>query len=558
MVDTIILRIHDLKRHESCVKYLHQREFKGISKFTKDIEVTEKLKTVQDVIDNIPGADKREFLNQEMKDFEFAAYDARGFLKRSHTYNYWTDFATGRVIEEKYRAHLPSYHYELAYCIDFSRDFIEFNFSIPKYLYLTNIFQFVPHFWDKHYSPSINQTIQSMVRPTYEQLRNFISWFFDVTFNGHVDKFCIEIARIDLCFNKIFNSKDEALLYINDLKRMRKKYLKESKSPSSFQTGIHFVHKDYTFKIYHKGLEFQVHDKCKLKKRLSPDKLERLQQFSDRMVRYELECRPGIMNTVFKRKIFRSDSKTWKRAYRHFGQFRRDGSIISGGSRFYTSPPLADSDGVELTKKERKEMTITPEQKRSIKYGKFYYDKVFHFMLSSKSKLAESSSLWDAEIFNSQFTFEREQKFGFKMYSGLVNQFQFFFNQFSITYQDDLSYRMGKIQSMYPDVKQRSRELQYQAADKTGIPVKQFRMISFTKVQHLLQLLKDRSLSELKDFIPDTTFRRYKKFLELYGFKDFAPINYVFKSDDTFETYYRLLEEVNPYPWIKFLSKTPF
>lgn len=557
MIDTVIFRIHDLKLHESCVKYLHQREFGGVSKFSKEISIEESLKPLQDIIDNIPDGKKRKSLKRDMKDFEFAAVDGRQFIKRAYSYNYWTDMETGRTFEESYRAHLPSHHYNIAYCIDFSRDYIEFNFSIPKYLYRTNIFQFVPHYWDKNYRPAFDPTITNTMMASYEKFVNFMAWFLDVTLNGHVHRSCIQIARIDLCFNKIFNSKDEALLYIADLKSIKKKYLKETKTPSSYHTGIYFAHKDYTFKIYHKGHEFEVHDKNKLKD-IQPANLEQLQNFADRMVRYELECKPGLMNTVFKRKIFRNDSKIWKRAYRWFGQFRRDGSIISQGRRFYISPPLCDLDAVEYTRKQRKDMTVTTEQKKVIKYGKFFYDKVFHFYLESSSSLSKTSSLWDAEISSGKFTFEREQRFGRKMFTGLVNQFLFFFHQFSITYQDDLSYNLGKIETMYPETNMRSRELQNQTIQKFGITVKDIRNISFSKTKTFLQLLKTSPFSDLKNLMADRTYRRYRKFFELYGFKDSAPINYVFKPDDTFETYYRVLEELNPYKWIKFLAKTPF
>lgn len=556
MLDSLVFRIHDLRKHESCVKYLYQREFGGIANFAKSVEVREKLKPMYDAISEIPDKDKRKRLEQHMKDFEYAAVDGREFIKRTHIHNYWTDFATGRTFEAKYRAHLPSYHYNLAYAIDFNQDFIEFNFSIPKFLFTTNVFQFVPHYWDKHYSPSYNKDLQSMGAVCYDRFVSFMDWFLEVHLNGHVDKSCVQITRIDFCFNKILSSRDEAMLYISHLKRIRKKFLRSTKIPAAYHNGVYFAHDDYTFKIYHKGDEFKVHDRNKLRAEYSEPQLERLQNFADRMVRYELECKPGLMNTVFKRKIFRADSRKWKRAFRWFGQFRRDGSIISQGKRFYTNPPLCDKDGVEYTKKERREMQLTREQKQLIKYGKYYYDKSFWFMLKSKSTMALSSDAWNLEIETGEFTRPEYQKFGRKMFNGLLQQFRFFVDQFSVVYQDDLRYRMGRIQSMYSDVKNRSRELQEDAAVKSGIPVNEFRKISFSKVSQLIDLLRDKSLSDLKSIIPERTFYRYKKFLELYGFKDYAPVNYVFKADETYETYYSLVEEVKR--GINFKQKTPF
>lgn len=556
MLDTVHFRIHDLRKHEGCVRYLQQREFGGISTFQKQVEVSERLKPLQDVIDNIPDREKRAALEREFKDFQISAVEGREWVKRTQSYNYWTDWKTGNSFESKYKGHLPSHHYKIAYAIDSNAGFIEFNLSIPKYLYTTNVFQFVPHFWDKGFSPVYNKSVASMTNIVFDRFRHFMVWFLDYHLNGHVDQYDVEIVRLDFCFNKMFSSRDEAMLYIADLRKVRKKFLKSTKIPASYHNGVYFVHDDYTFKIYHKGDEFRVHDKNELKKLYSVDQLERLQGFADRMVRYEMEARTGLMNTVFKKRVFRCESRKWKRGSRWFQQLRKNGWIKDHGVKIYANPPLCDADAVEYTREERKAITLTSNHKRLIRYGKFYFDKTFDFFMKSRSMMAEPSAVWSAEIETGEFTPVERQRFGRRMFKGLVNHFQFLMDQFSIVYQDDLRHRMGQIEALYSDDKSRSRELQYQTAEKKGVPVKDFRAVSFASVKSLLMLMKEHPLHELKSAMGERTFYRYKKFLEVYGLKDYAPINYVFKADETFECYYNNVEEVKR--GIQFVQKTPF
>jgi len=36
-------------------------------------------------------------------------------------------------------------HYEFAYMVEYNRDFIKFNFSVPKYVYGSNVLMFLDH-----------------------------------------------------------------------------------------------------------------------------------------------------------------------------------------------------------------------------------------------------------------------------------------------------------------------------------------------------------------------------------------------------------------------------
>src|SRR5690606_5801145 len=55
---------------------------------------------------------------------------------------------TGRILSLKHSAtmHVASSHYDINYNINSERDFIEINFSLPKYVHSTNVMQFIDYY----------------------------------------------------------------------------------------------------------------------------------------------------------------------------------------------------------------------------------------------------------------------------------------------------------------------------------------------------------------------------------------------------------------------------
>lgn len=195
---------------------------------------------------------------------------------------------------------IPSSHYTLNLRPNFERDFIEFNFSIPKFIYSTNVLQFI----DKSdTSPEF----------THDKLLHFLHKFFATYFSVMPDNQYIEINRLDFCFNQIFDTKENALRYLEEQKNIN---IKNARSDSNkfvaysetddlgVQTSqtIFYKTKDYSFKIYHKGSEFQKNDLKQLLK-ANPFKLhlQELSDLADRILRYELTARKGLFNYLFDR-----------------------------------------------------------------------------------------------------------------------------------------------------------------------------------------------------------------------------------------------------------------
>lgn len=256
MIDTIVLRVHKLKeKYEYLVKSLEY--------------LTEKDKAV-------------------------IKYNTESIFKSDvGTYQYFADTSNIRFISVRNSVYNASSHYNLCYHANYERDYIEFNFSIPKFLYGTNVFQFtdhseinIPHIWNK--------------------LENFLNKFLNQLFPMVPSYEDIEVNRLDMCLNQVFNSKDDALKFLSHQKTIKVKNARSERNRySSYgSTAIQQVSQRYSFKVYHKGTEFKKNDYKELCKHNPKGyDLDKLRDFADRVLRYELTFRKGQFNYLYKQHI---------------------------------------------------------------------------------------------------------------------------------------------------------------------------------------------------------------------------------------------------------------
>lgn len=187
--------------------------------------------------------------------------------------------------------HIASSVYELSYQYNVQSDSINFEFSIPKYCYGTNILQFVNYF---------DQDAEAQ----YRKLMGFVSGFARKHFIEQVDLKDIQIGRIDFCYNQFFASKYDALKYLNEQKELLTKYARSTKNDyRSYETSLSYITKRYSFKIYHKGTEFKKHDRLKLaNNNKTGETIDYLQEVSDKMLRYEVTFRKAQIDYLFREK----------------------------------------------------------------------------------------------------------------------------------------------------------------------------------------------------------------------------------------------------------------
>ncbi|MDD7885741.1 hypothetical protein [Flavivirga sp. 57AJ16] len=161
---------------------------------------------------------------------------------------------------------VPSSISAVVFKINHNGGFIDFNLSIPKYLYGHSLAEFVPQPLSRTYFNAgvFNlELIKNQRKIIYKRLMKFIDRFLNDMahlFKLEVipNKKFIEIRRIDLCYNQYFESKTDALNYLEHLKkRAKKKAINSNKELDTYKTSItYFKSLGSYFKIYHKGSEY--------------------------------------------------------------------------------------------------------------------------------------------------------------------------------------------------------------------------------------------------------------------------------------------------------------
>ncbi|MGN6437527.1 MAG: phage/plasmid replication domain-containing protein [Agriterribacter sp.] len=205
-----------------------------------------------------------------------------------------------RFISLRHRSstYIASSHYNLSYLLDSTKGYLEFNFSIPKYEFGTNVLQFINLF---------NQDESIM----YSELYKFIKDFIQLNLNEKPLLDDVEINRIDLCYNQFFLSKADALAYLAEQNKLLVKFARSSSNKfRSYDTSIMYVTRRYSFKIYHKGTEFAKNDAKELLKRNPKNyRLEELQGIADNMLRYEMTFRSSMIDYLVKHYMYSSEKQ---------------------------------------------------------------------------------------------------------------------------------------------------------------------------------------------------------------------------------------------------------
>lgn len=144
---------------------------------------------------------------------------------------------------------IKSNHYEVATSYDSSSDCVDFNLSLPKYIFGSNLIHFPFH----SQPADISQCAQFV--------KNFIISFlhsFGISEYAEQD---ILLNRVDICCN--VNYLDDSLrkLFFLNLRKHTSATASSTRNLSMYMNGIFFKSTDWSFKIYDKFVEFNKHDK---------------------------------------------------------------------------------------------------------------------------------------------------------------------------------------------------------------------------------------------------------------------------------------------------------
>ena len=291
MLDTVVLRIHGVKKYRTIVKTIDQLNEKGYSIQSGKVDGKE-LRKLQD----------------------------NGF-KLGETLDILKMHGSGEfLVKTKFLKHpASSSHYTLACMINYTGNFIELNFSIPKYVYGSNVIMFADHLGDRDFDFSSCSQLQPNFERTPDLFMRFLKEFFKMEFPmTDIDPRDVEINRIDVCFNQVFRTKVDALKYLEYQKRKCKKHARATREGmQDYGTSLFYKTQRYSAKIYHKGSEYKVSDlkehlKINKEKNRQYFRTDEYQAFADRILRYEVTIRNMELNYMHKEHLFRKSCPNFK------------------------------------------------------------------------------------------------------------------------------------------------------------------------------------------------------------------------------------------------------
>ena len=308
MIDSIELRLHSLEKYPNLFKFL--------------VKESKKSPDGLNIVDDVREIDMREEISPYKLFLPIREYHRGNSFSRDSKR---TVFIGGKV--------MTSSHYNLGFSIPQGENalWIDFNFSIPKLLFGTNVLQFVQHKTevrntDTRFGIHHNSKSRFNANATYDRLVKVIDNFLYRLNNFKwVDLKDVQIKRIDICWNQIFHSKEDALRYQSYQLEVRKKYSRnDATKPRSFGTTVFWNTRDYGAKIYHKGNEYRC-STGERKEHLRINKEEGKQifdvdtigGFADRILRYEITFRNAYLSKIYRAKIFRRNDA------RHMGMMKR-------------------------------------------------------------------------------------------------------------------------------------------------------------------------------------------------------------------------------------------
>jgi len=316
-MDTIVYKIHNASHYPFLIPAIDVIKHKGKSKIEFE---------------------KGSFINPNVTDFEtaFANIQLNQF----------------RWVSPVSKVRIPSYQSEITVQHLISDDIIRFEYSIPKFYMSNNVCEIIPSLGSKWSRPDKFGMIDLCLDYWYKIIRTSIHHVIFCLTSGldKVSNFDIEIFRFDIAFNQIFESKEDALFYNDAQKKARIPKSAESNFVP-FATAITCKNDRFYFKIYHKGSEFSkncykpILKKYEVEKirtrtmKLSYDCIDQLQDYADKILRYELECKSSLMSYLFNQNLKKLFHKKYRLYFSVLDSIFRDNRYqVILDSTFYFKP----------------------------------------------------------------------------------------------------------------------------------------------------------------------------------------------------------------------------
>lgn len=190
---------------------------------------------------------------------------------------------------------LPSHSSEINACYDEIRQIINFNFSLPKAIYGTNLFFLkYAHFRSDQLCSKEDFILAKKI------IDNSILHLSEEYFEPQ-----LFINQIDFSINLLMQTKEEALTYINQLKNIQGKWKPVKVTPYQYDYSVMWVYDYYSIKCYIKGVEMKKHP-GNLNKIYEQEDINYMYEIGERTIRYEVSIRKQKIKELYS-KTFRTE-----------------------------------------------------------------------------------------------------------------------------------------------------------------------------------------------------------------------------------------------------------
>lgn len=495
-VDTIIFRVNDLYENAQLVEWLE-----GNASRLKE----RKLKVCDEAI-----KPSREIYIKE----------------------YYKDAATGTEYSDGYRGFLSSANYDAAFCVDVRRNYVEFNVSLPKYYFGNNTVQLIDHYFDDHYLTFRNYEFWDTKSYSFGCFVLVFNRFLS-ELNGYFSgensyrKRYIEIMRIDLCYNLVFRSESDALYYLTELKSVRrKKFSPTANVQTNYHSGIYYPSKDFTVKVYAKGIEFKATSKqkkqsdyTKVKRKYGQAVADRVYEMARNMLRYEVEFRRGYLTEIFY-SLLKSERKDLYTCLNYSRSNSAKGYVSINGVKHNFDGQSTEHEAM---------WKLSSDDAKKLKIGDHIRSNDIRFMARGNDvSLMELSS---DDVISS---YDHLEEFNYEMYAACVEKFKTIFLHFQLGNYYNLN-------ALNLFLKQkRDGVFKQQVGNMMGKSI--HRNLNEGKLKWIMDLLLDHSWDEIKEkkLLPERSFYRYKKFCTEVGMKE-KNVDYNFAVKFDYSNYYDLM-----------------
>ncbi|MHB8131651.1 MAG: phage/plasmid replication domain-containing protein [Mobilitalea sp.] len=553
MIDTVVLRLHDLNTHKDIYDLLNRPDFNTVHKKSKVLNFER--------IEGLPAHVVRDIVHYG----DSGSEQSRG--------------VNGKIQS-------PSSHYKVYFNINDDKDYVEFNYSIPKYFYGNNIAQFVKPVSDKSFVYGNDKKFNVQKKHVFNRLITAINYFFKDNFiDCPVDYTKLEINRVDICYNQIFSDKSECMRYLNYQKKMNLKNMRlNGRRFQNYNTSIMYTGKEYSVKIYHKGSEFAKNDAKELEKlnsliikqnvpdyfknfefatagkdfeRMKNTKLgidekdlkgykdlvanvqkkmdlasyseainrlkkrnelvdiEFLQNLADNILRYEMTFRKVHIGNIYKKKYFRKNDSVYTQAVKEFEiWWLRSFS----GSKLENIPKDFKKTFKYIIKWKRKVLTPYRDVVEGINYRN-HFGGIKHL-----EKIGEF-------------------KFNDECLEGMVDEFRKFFLNFQVKYADCEETFMGKVINHNKEAEEEREKWRGLEGLTTFSRAKMKKKLNTLRMRMIYQTLKKygswENILKSGEFT-ESTYHRYKSEFKMLGLEKNYISSEIFNPETEYEKYYNI------------------